>query len=225
MALDVTAVWNKALSAAGGSNMVDTIDEVSRERELCDLWYEVTRDSVLRAAPWNCAEKSAYLALTDTRDQNVAWAAANAQPNWTYTYALPNDFLYPRFTGSYSQFFLTGNSLLSNEPSAILTYTFRQTNPNAWDADLELAIVHSLAGAIAMSLHGKTQRTLNQIQLGNAKIMEARERNANMREIRYDHVPPWIAARGGSSLSSATPYIYPYGPLISNDGLPATGVP
>jgi len=64
-----------------GGQSISSLTETSREAQLCNVFYEVCRDQVLRAFPWNFARKRADLGLL----------TATAPTNWGYAYALPPD--------------------------------------------------------------------------------------------------------------------------------------
>lgn len=225
MAQNQVGLYNLALSAIGTRAIVDLPSENSREAEICNLWYEVVRDTVLRAAPWSSARNTVRLGLLATRDFELAWVEGDPEPPWLFTYAQPSDFLYPRYLDNFQHFQLgvrritnpasTTPVIFTNVESAILVYTYRQTDMNYWDADLYHAVSQALAAAIAMPLHGKAGRAKLAIDTANAAIMNARAAAANENTLQYDHVPDWLIARGVTSQTPPSGYVFPSGPLLS----------
>src|SRR5690606_12762983 len=102
------------------------------------------------------------LALSTERG-DAPWAANDPAPGWRYAYALPSDFLAPRYLSDYAQFDLGVNALdqrvlYTNSHQPILRYTKRQTQPGLWDVDLRSAIVFALAAHIAPKLTGSSDK-------------------------------------------------------------------
>lgn len=56
------AIWNLALGHLGDRANVSTVDEESRQAELCRLFYPMTRRSALEAHDWGFATRLAVLA-------------------------------------------------------------------------------------------------------------------------------------------------------------------
>lgn len=218
MATDLTGIYNLALSVVGTKAKVALPTEVSREAEVCQLWYEATRDRVLRAAPWPCTRKVVTLGLVAERDFSTAWSSGDPEPPWKYAYAYPSDMLAPRHLTDFSRFAtgLTDDSrtILTDTAQASLVYTKRQTNIAAWDSDLLMAVAHALAGFIAMPLHGKVDRARNAIELANQYILDARVNAANQDYEPMETLPPWLVARGYGQVSTQR-FLYPYGETLS----------
>ena len=213
MPADVVSVYNMALAAIGTRARVQSPTEVSPEAEQCSLWYEEVRDLVLRSAPWNCASAFRRLALSSERQDEV-WVPGAPAPGWRYAYALPGDFLAPRYLTDYAQFDLGVNSLdqkvlYTNSYQPILRYTKRQARPDLWDVDLRAAIVFALAAHIAPKLTGSSDKVRLVTAQAIDKIMAAREASANETQTYQESVPEWLVARGYGGLTPFTPYIYP----------------
>lgn len=220
MANSAVDIWNLALSAVGTRSTVAAENEVSREAEICKLWYEPTVKAVLRAAPWPAAVAHSRLALLNTRDWNAVWTSAAPPPDWTYEYASPSDLLRPRYLHSYAKFDVgvrnTTRTIITNEVNAVLSYTRFNPQVQMWDDQLILAITHALAANISMPLHGKTSRAQMMIESANGLIAQARTTVANEKETGIpEAVPAWLAIRGVSAPLVSAQYIYPDGPLLS----------
>jgi hypothetical protein len=219
MAQNVVEIYNLALSAVGTRVLIGGETEDSREAEICRLWYPTVRDIALRAAHWSSCRLSTSIAL-DATASSGDWAEGDPDPPWVYRYALPNDFLYPRFLDTYANFELTEyNStpmLLSNAEAPILTYTRRVEVPSTWDVDLYNAIVMSLAATICVPLNGKVDRARNLLQEADRAILNARIQQANANSMPMESIPDWLLARGVSQMASYSQFIYQYGPLFNS---------
>lgn len=218
MATTEVEIYNLALSAIGTRARISSPSEETREAQICNLWYPVVRDTALRAAPWACSRVTARLAVSGQR-LGTEWVEGDPEPPWFYRYALPVDFLYPRWLDDYSNFVLGSydnkTMLLTNSEDAILTYTKKQNNPASWDVDLYRAISLGLAAAIAMPLHGKADRANVMIQDANTLLLQARVNAANENMQELDAMPDWLMARGATVNSNYNKFIYQYGPLFS----------
>ena len=223
MAQDLVTLFNLALSAVGTRAVVASPDEQSREASICRLWYDTVRRQALSAAPWAMSRTVASLALVAQRQSTVAWTSTEPEPPWTYLYAVPTDFIYPRHLESYMNFVMTqrgdAKMLLCDDALPILTYTKDQSNPGAWDPTFWNAMINALGAAIAMSLHGKPTRADYLVKQANDAIIAARIAAANQDQISYESVPDWLLARGVSAPSQISRFIYPHGPLFSGAAL------
>lgn len=219
MARDLVTLYNLALSAIGTRAKVAQPNERSREAEMCGLWFDTVCDKILSAAPWGSCQATAALAVKATRDFDVAWAAGAPEPPWIYQYSLPSDFLYPRYLDSFETFRMGDAAgvpvLHTNSAAPVLTYTRRNMNFVAWSADLWLAVAYGLAGFISMPLHGKPSRAQNALDTANRMILEARVQAGNENVTEFESVPDWLLARGVTSGTIPSRYIFPNGPLLS----------
>ena len=82
----VVQICNMALSRIGNSQRIDSLTERSIQAEQCSLFYEQTRDTVLRDFNWPFA----------TKFQVLAEVATNPDPSHAYSYAMPTDCLKAR---------------------------------------------------------------------------------------------------------------------------------
>lgn len=218
-------IFNLALAAIGTRTSVSATTENSREAEVCRLWYDVSRDTVLRAAWWPSVKKWSRLALLAERDSfNDDWVSTDPGPQWTFAYGLPSDMIAPRHLSTYGRFTIelyqasVDNeylALMTDDESPILQYSKRQTIPQMWDDSLKMAIIYSLAAHITMPLAGKFEVALKMQQLANELIFKARENTANEQVNQYEVIAPWHAARGYAEAPPQTQFLYPYGPVLS----------
>lgn len=139
------------------TNLHDPDD--NRAKEAKRLFYTVVRGSVLRAHDWNCV-----------RTQQILASIANPRSQeWAYAYALPNDPFclaarrivsanvapYPgRFEPMLIPFEVMGRVLLTDESSAVLIYTYLETNTGVYDDLLFDAMATRLAAELAYSRAG-----------------------------------------------------------------------
>lgn len=214
-----TAVANLALNAIGDRDNIASLDEVSRQAEVCKLWFSPVRDQLLASAVWPEATKLAYLALLNENDGTADWVDTNARPGYAYAYGLPADYLHPQYLSNYERFLINSYpgdriSLASNAESAILVYTWRNSVVATWSSSLQMAMVYALASHIAMPLMGKAGRAKELADKANNIIWAAREKAANTSNDTLDFIPDWIAGRGYSSGSSAQNFIYPLGDVF-----------
>ncbi len=224
MAFNQLGIYNQALGAVGEDELISGLGEASRAREVCDIWYETVRDSVLKAARWSGLRTASRLALLVERDQDAAWVSTDPDPDWRYIYAAPSDMLQPWYLSDYGRFSMTvrggARAINANTEDALFMYTRRETDPSLWGVDVYGAVAYALAAAIAKPLTGRRSLANDNLTIANQKIMEAREANANEDHIPQDVMPDWFIARGISGSAGGTSrYIYPYGPMLTGVGV------
>ena len=218
---DQVSLYNQALGLTGSRSSVSSLTEASREREVCDLYYEEVRRTVLSAAFWPSARLFTRLALLKERDFSEDWVTGDPSPPFTYAYALPANMLRPRYIDNFSRFSVdllseTQRALMTDQEDALLFYTFDQTNIGLWDSQLYSAIVNALAARISMPLHGKDRRAAGLLELAREQILSARAATANeLEDMQTSHIPEWLQVRGYAEGATRFTYIYPYGQIYS----------
>jgi len=231
MAQSQLNLYNLALAIVGSDYTISATNEASIPAETCDMWYENVRQVALRAAHWNSAKRYARLVEDTERDTAADWVSTDPEPGYGFSYALPANMLAARYMTDFSQFTLgyetaakiissnIGGSAATDAP--ILCFTVDVTDLTIWEPDLYQAIAYALAAHVSIPLTGKVSKSVNNFQLANNIILEARAATAN--EIRrfMTQRPETLAARG-YSYTVAAPYVYPYGALFSNTGAPVT---
>ncbi len=98
--MDDTQVANLALSAIGTRSTIASLMEASTEAETINLWYDQTRDGLLRAYPWNWARRQRILALYKSAwgtEENPNGTLPQPPQPWKYEYAWPSDCLNARY--------------------------------------------------------------------------------------------------------------------------------
>lgn len=228
MAASEVELWNQSLSAIGTSSISATT-ELSREAEVCRIWYTTVRDEILRAAFWPSTKKWARLAVVAERDFSADWGVDDPGPQWRFVYALPADIIAPRFLSTYGRFTIELYSptvgaesvaLMTDHEQVVLQYSKKQENVQLWDASLSMAITYGLAAHICVPLTGKLKLAQHLLNLANSLILNARQNTANENVEQYETIPDWIAARGYAEAAPVTKFLYPYGPALSISGEP-----
>lgn len=223
MAQDKVSLFNLAISSMGSRGVkLSSPDEKSVHAEECRLWFDPTRDQVLRAAFWPSAKAFQRLALLKERDDTAAWVTDDPEPGWKFAYAAPTLMLRPRYLSTYERFTTGILSTTQGDVSAIFTsacepilvYTKQQSNLALLDTQLYLAIAKALGFFISGPLHGKLSFARDAQEVANALIVEARVSMANEEENKIDVLPEWIAARGYLGEPTLNKFTFPFGPLI-----------
>lgn len=207
-------ICNLALSHIGERDDINSIDppEASIEAQRCARHYNPARRTLLALHPWTFATK---------RFTTADLSASNDVPlTWTYAYSLPSDVI--KVTGLYDPgdwrdeayaphiaYEIGSDStgprvIYSNVESAVLRYTFDQTDSTMFPP----LFVEALAWLLAARLAGPTIKGTEGMrvaqaatQTGMSWAMKAAAEDANQsprRNVRLDsrHLSPWMAARG-----------------------------
>lgn len=157
----VVDIANMALSRIGNSQRISSMDEPSLQAEQCSLFYEQSRDFVLRDYPWGFARAFASLAQVEV----------NPDLGFEYAYAQPQDCLkirrivgqanmhayfqgcleMPRFPEIPYQVVHGQNQplIVTSVSPATLEYTMRVTAPETFDPIFVSALAWKLAAEIA----------------------------------------------------------------------------
>jgi len=153
-----TEICNLALSHLAINSQISNLDsESSAEARACRLFFNITRDAVLRDFAWPFATKIETLSLVE----------ANPNDEWDYSYRVPSDCLFHRriLSGVRND---TQDSkipyriiqdddgllILTDQSDAELEYTIRESRVNHWFSDFCLAMSFRLASYIAPQVTG-----------------------------------------------------------------------
>lgn len=157
----VVQICNMALSHIGSDARVSAISppDGSVEAGHCATFYDLVRTEMLEPANWRFAIKRA--ALAEVTNTSTAWA---------YAYARPSDCLNPKrvlrvgtvltvFTqddvqlspndDDSAEFSVEGDTLFSNEPDAVLLYTYDVTDTTKFTPGFTSALSYLLASYLA----------------------------------------------------------------------------
>ncbi len=192
MGMTVVDVCNQALARLGAEKILG-LDDGSKGARFCRLFYEQTRDEVLRSHPWNFAMKREV--LSRLVDEPVF--------GWKRQYQLPPDFLRLVQLNGFAETEaarnseIEGNTLLCDEDEAQVRYVRRMEDAGLFDPLFAEALAMKLASKLAQPLTGS--RTLG------AEILREYERITAPLARRIDSQedrPVKEAAVGGECLCS-----------------------
>lgn len=185
------AVCNLALQEVGRGAQITAMDENNQAARACRLRYPYARDAVLRAYDWNFAARRASLPANATA------------PSFEYAlaYDLPADCLQVRsvFEGEAEMWVVEGRQILTDMGAPLLVkYTALVTSPAAFDPLFVQTLAARIASDIAVQLSESTSKAQSLWQVYQAKLVEARRRDAQ--EGQPDQLPAgsWSDAHGGS---------------------------
>ena len=212
MASTVLDIYNAAISAAHGKGRLSSLTDNTVEREECDIWYPIVRDTVQEAAHWDTCRETERLTLIKKRDASLSWAAGDPESQYIYSYALPINYLrawnltdFQHFTISFDAA-KNKNILNTNFKNAVLIYGGLRDNPAFWSAGMTTATIHALASFVAV--RDRVQQL--ELELANNILFSAQAVNANNANFTPETIPPALIARGYSE-AQETRFYYPYG--------------
>lgn len=161
-------IYNMALAELGAEAILST-DEGSTNADLCNRFYPIVRDSVLRSHPWNCA----------IYRQDLSRLVAAPIFEYTYQYQLPSDPYCLRVLGIEDEsedtnYKIEGRYLLTDEDAVAIKYIGRVTDPNQFDSLLTEAIGLRLASRLALPVTGNRALAEMMEVLYRASLQEAR---------------------------------------------------
>lgn len=182
------AICNMALAEIGRGAQITSLDEASQAARACKLRYPYARDAVLRAYDWNFAARRAALAKNAVAP---AFEYANA-------FDLPADCLLVRSVlgGEAERWVVEGRQILTDMGDPIFVkYTALATDTAAFDPLFVDALSARVASDIAVQLSESVSRAQGLWQVYQAKLIEARRRDAQ--EGQPERLPRggWIDAR------------------------------
>lgn len=221
----VLDIYNMALSVAGAPGRVSQVNEDSREREVCERWYESARNTVQEAAYWPSCKTHASLSLLVTRDYSQDWTDGDPPPQYQYKFALPADYLRARALSDYQPFDIVWSEdrrvLVTNSNPALLEYSRRSDIVSNWTPLQQQATAYGLAAHIGPELTGKRANIQRAIEMANEILMQARTQAANATMHSTDTIPDWIAARGYAESAPSTRFFYELGGLFAAGAISA----
>jgi hypothetical protein len=144
----VVDLCNMALGRVGAGR-ITALTDATNEANWCNLYYEQTRNEVLRARNWRSATETQALAR-ETTAPLYGWSYQFSMP--TYPRALRIIEVYPA-----SDYERMGRKILSNELELTLKYVKEIEDPNELDDILTEAIVLRLASKLATAVANKPE--------------------------------------------------------------------
>ena len=215
--MDKLAIFNMAVSLAGGRRLLPSDSANTVEGEQCRLWYVTARDSVFRRAYWPSIRLTEPLTMIAENDFLNDWVLGDPPLPWRFVYAAPAGMLGARqidaanssatkmpFAIEYMNVSATRTRvILTDCESALLTYTKVAEDPAVWDNHLQLAVAHQLASHIVPALSGNPALASQAQSRANFFVAQALETQANAEE----HPAPHLAEN--EILASRTGYYEP----------------
>ena len=130
-------ICNSALGHLG-EHTISSLEDGSRQADLCNRFYNDARNEVLNMHNWNCAIVRASLAQEPEAPEF----------GYTYQYQLPNDCLHViEMSESIYTYRIEGDKLLTDAGAASIKYISSSVNPALFS--------YLLAGTIALWLAWK----------------------------------------------------------------------
>lgn len=188
------AICNMALAELGRGAQITAMDEASQPARACKLRYPYARDACLRAYDWNFAGRRAELA------KNAAAPAFE----FVNAFDLPVDCLLVRavFGGEAERWVVEGRQILTNMGDPIfIKYTALVTDTAQFDPLFVEALSARVASDIAVQLSESVSRAQSLWQVYQAKLVEARRRDAQEGQAESLPSGSWLDARldGGTT--------------------------
>lgn len=197
-----TEVFNMALANVGSTEFLASDTETNHVANLCNLFYEQSRQFVLRDFPWRFAKRRVALALL----------AGTPPTCWGFQYSAPGDSLKIRALATpgnrtplveqKTPFELASNGaeevVYTDLEEAECIYTQNIEDLTRWPVDAREALTYHLAAKLALPLRGKEGVQLaSSMQSAYAAVVE-QAAAANLNE-GYDHTPEcsFLQARNG----------------------------
>jgi len=181
----IADICNLAISHLGSGKEIANVEtETSQEALACHRYYELARDTTLKAFPWPFATRIAALALIEE----------DPTPDWYYSYRYPLNSLYlwkltsatdvldPNVKIPYKIIGDdSGRILLTNMEDASVEYISRVENPLRYPPDFIEALSYRLAAFITPRLSNGDPFKLGEkaLQMFAFKIREAMAGSAN----------------------------------------------
>lgn len=173
----VVDICNQALAHLGIDDSITDIDDRGKAARLCRLFFDQTRDAVLRAYPWGFAQRT-VIAAPANEEPPPGWAFVYEYPlNCLQVHAVMPEYgdrhsalftrmyeggIYPDFTNIYQRakrrhpwervYSITGPVIATDLEEAWIRYTVRVEEPDRWDALFTEAMSYAVAAKLAMPM-------------------------------------------------------------------------
>jgi hypothetical protein len=194
-----TDIANLALGLLEEALITSYADDTGAVARLCRLHYPITRDTLLRAHPWNFAIARASL------------AADSAPPSsgWLYQYTLPADCvrLLPlqteaQFNGYPRRHVVEGGKVLTDHEAPLkILYISRATNTALFDPLFVDALAKGLAARLASFVTGKQSYAERLMQMAQEALRVARTADGMEGTMEDPAADDWALARWGFDMT------------------------
>lgn len=203
-------ICNLALQQMGRSTRIASLSETTTEAGLiCALQYPISRDAVLRAFPWNFAQRRAAL---------TAFVEA---PAFEYAnhFKLPSDFLFlTEIFGSYDAPYKleTFSSSSSGAIRVIVTdlgaplnirYTARISDASLFDALFITTLAAHMAAEMAIPLTETRSKADGLYRIYQQKLIEARKVDSQEGTPDPMQSGSWVDSRFGTDIPRYSDWI------------------
>lgn len=197
MPVSDVSICNLALTRIGQPK-ITSLSQGSKAADLCQLHYEMTRDSVLRDHPWNFAQAYAELSRASTTPAF----------EFDYSYSLPTNCLKVIRTGfealgyigdSYT-YRIVGREIFAHTTTLAIEYTKKVTDPEQFDAMFVDTLAQRVAAEVCLPLTDNRALTESMWQIYQQKLAAARLADAQEGTPReVVNLDPWLHARAGGT--------------------------
>lgn len=224
MSTDQTKICNMALALVGSRSTIANIQEQSKEAQALSVWYDPTREAVLRACHWDFARRQEALSLISSTNNSQA-----VPPPWVNEYMYPSDciqmrYLLPQFQSVPGMLpgmptmpeyigppvrFIIGNDkdqwgndrriILTNQDQSIGVYTKDVSNTGIFDPSFVEAFSFLLASRVCIQLTGDKSLAKVRFEHAVAVVNSAQARNGNEGLRVQDVATDWMRVRGYAS--------------------------
>lgn len=192
MTTSEVSIANLALSMLGDEPIISLTEDNSNARVM-NLWYEPIRDAVLQSHPWNSVAARAQLSADSTAPVF----------GFTYQYQLPSDLLrLVQFNDGKTPFRIEGKKLLTNAAPARVRYVRKETDPNAFEPLLVLAIAAHLAYSTAVQVTGDVELESQMKARYDEYLQQARGVDAQQGPLEVFEASDWVDARYDNEYTS-----------------------
>ena len=189
-------ICNQALIKLGTKTII-SFDDATNEARLCNIIYELSRNSVLRAHTWSFATKIEPL------DQ----LSDNSIINWKYLYTYPSQCLF--IVKIYNETDIDTNTyklllspdtnqkvIATNLYQAYAEYVKKIIDPNLFDETFIEAFVYKLASEFAMAIIGQPELQVSYLKQYNYILGEAKRVNSQEKNIKVINKARYVTVRG-----------------------------
>lgn len=144
-----TEIANRVLSKCGDRRVSNIETDSSERAQVINSMWDIVRDKLLQAYPWNFAIKRAQIAVDGTA------------PAWGYTkrYKLPTDFLSLLYIKGNPDYRVEGGYIVTNEGAPLyIKYCSKVTETGNWDSMFTEAFACELAVEACERINGSNTK-------------------------------------------------------------------
>jgi hypothetical protein len=185
MAVTQVSICNLALIRCGAARISSISQDTKTAVALNAIW-DMSRDIVMAAHPWNFAIKRDTLAPT----------ATTPEYGYDYEYDLPSDCLrLLREEDSDVEYVVEDSKILSDESELIVSYIYRNENENSWSPGFANALAWYLVVQIGFTLTQQTKLVESAEKAYKLALAEARYVDASEGTPEPFETIDWVRSR------------------------------